>query len=86
MDKRYSTIDLESKLVTNYAKLNEEHRREMLNVARLYMPKIEIIRCPKCPVGDGYNEESFDCVECWYNVLDDICRETIKSEGWTDGE
>jgi len=84
--KQYAKLDLTSPLLANYKMLNEGHRKEMRDVANAFMSKYEIVRCPDCLEADEYNPESKVCNACWYGVLDDICRETIETEGWNDAE
>ena len=82
--KRYAKPEPNSELLANYRKLNNAHQREMLKVASAYMGKYEIVRCPKCKEGKAYSEKSDACRNCWFEVLDDICKETIETEGWND--
>jgi len=84
--KQYAEVDVKAEGLSNFNKLNDGHKKIMVEVATAYMRQLERVKCPTCPAGKRYMPINKLCVSCWYKVLDDTCEETIRTEGWNDAE
>lgn len=75
----------------HYNSLSSGHKKAVLEVAKMYMDKLEIVKCPWCgndtsvpSAGKKYEKDNIGCNRCWLDCLDRISLEAKKHEGWRD--